>query len=122
MFARHVALRRVTIVPVLCSRWLKTPDEEAHATGMMATFYRMSERFLDGMDERYRQAIHVALNHRPTVIAGAAALVVAAAVLYPMVDVELMPQTDEGEVNVNAELAVGTRVERPRSAAALQER
>ena len=66
----------VTIVPVLCSRWLKTPDEEAQATGVMARFYRMSERFLEAMDERYRQAIHVALNHRPTVIAGAAALVV----------------------------------------------
>ena len=29
----------VTIVPVLCSRWLKTPDEEASATGIMARFY-----------------------------------------------------------------------------------
>ena len=102
----------VTIVPVLCSRWLKTPDEEAAATGPMARFHRASERFLEAMDERYRQAIHVALNHRPTVIGGAAALVVLAALLYPMVGVELLPQTDEGEVNVNAELAVGTRVER----------
>jgi HAE1 family hydrophobic/amphiphilic exporter-1 len=106
----------VTIVPVLCSRWLKTPDEEAQASGVMARFYRLSERFLEGMDERYRRAIHVALNHRPTVIAGAAALVVAAAVLYPMVSVELMPQTDEGEVNINAELAVGTRIERTEEA------
>ncbi|HET9359435.1 MAG TPA: efflux RND transporter permease subunit, partial [Vicinamibacterales bacterium] len=77
----------VTIVPVLCSRWLKTPDEEARATGVMAAFYRVSERFLEGMDERYRRAIHVALNHRPTVIGGAAALVVLAVVLYPMVSV-----------------------------------
>ena len=37
----------VTIVPVLCSRWLKTPDEEAAATGIMARFYRVSERFLE---------------------------------------------------------------------------
>jgi HAE1 family hydrophobic/amphiphilic exporter-1 len=106
----------VTIVPVLCSRWLKTPDEEAKASGVMARFYRLSERFLEGMDERYRRAIHVALNHRPTVIAAAAALVVAAALLYPMVSVELMPQTDEGEVNINAELAVGTRIERTEEA------
>ncbi|HET9567053.1 MAG TPA: efflux RND transporter permease subunit, partial [Vicinamibacterales bacterium] len=106
----------VTIVPVLCSRWLKTPDEEAHATGVMARFYRISERFLEAMDERYRQAIHVALNHRPTVIAGAAALVVVAVLLYPMISVELMPQTDEGEVNINAELPVGTRIERTEEA------
>ena len=106
----------VTIVPVLCSRWLKTPDEEAQATGIMARFYRLSERFLENMDEQYRRAIHVALNHRPSVIAVAAALVLAAALIYPMITVELMPQTDEGEVNINAELAVGTRVERTEEA------
>ena len=106
----------VTIVPVLCSRWLLTPAEESKATGVMARFYHASEQFLENMDERYRRAIHLALNHRPSVIAGAAALVVVAAVLYPRVPVELLPQTDEGEVNVNAELAVGTRVERTEEA------
>ena len=39
-----------------------------------------------------------------------------AVVLYPMVGVELLPQTDEGEVNVNAELGVGTRIERTEEA------
>src|SRR5688572_9777179 len=106
----------VTIVPVLCSRWLKTPDEEAASTGLMARFYGVSERFLERMDESYRKAIHLALNHRPTVIGGAAALVVAAALIYPQIETELMPQTDEGEVNVNAELAVGTRFERTEEA------
>jgi HAE1 family hydrophobic/amphiphilic exporter-1 len=106
----------VTIVPVLCSRWLKTPDEEAAATGLFAGFYRASERFLQGMDEQYRKLIHVSLNHRPTVILTAAALVVAAVLIYPMITVELLPQTDEGEVNVNAELAVGTRFERTEEA------
>ena len=101
----------VTIVPVLCSRWLHTPEEEAAATGVMARLFRVSERFLEGMDERYRQIIHVALNHRPTVILSAAALTVLAVVLYPRIGVELLPQADEGEVTVNAELGVGTRVE-----------
>src|SRR5688500_15626684 len=106
----------VTIVPVLCSRWLKTPDEEAHATGPMAKFYRASERLLEGMDRRYGRLIHHSLNHRPTVIGGAAALVVAAVLIQPLVGVELVPTTDEGEVNVNAELAVGTRFERTEEA------
>jgi HAE1 family hydrophobic/amphiphilic exporter-1 len=101
----------VTIVPVLCSRWLKTPEEEAAATGVMARFFRLSERALEGMDERYRRVIHVALSHRPTVIASAAALIMLSVVLYPRISSELLPQTDEGEVNINAELGVGTRVE-----------
>jgi HAE1 family hydrophobic/amphiphilic exporter-1 len=106
----------VTIVPVLCSRWLHTPDEEREAKGLLASLYRLSEGFLERMDEGYRRAIHVALNHRPTVVGAAVVLVVAAWWLYPMVGVELLPQTDEGEVSVNAELGIGTRVERTEEA------
>ena len=106
----------VTIVPVLCSRWLLTPADEAKATGVMARLYTASEHFLEAMDDRYRRLVHLALSHRPTVIGGAAALVVLAALLYSRVPVELLPQTDEGEVNVNAELAIGTRVERTEEA------
>jgi hydrophobic/amphiphilic exporter-1 (mainly G- bacteria), HAE1 family len=106
----------VTIVPVLCSRWLRTPDEEARATGVMARFFRVSEHFLESMDEGYRKLIHLALNHRPTVIGGAIASIVLAVLIYPTISVELLPQTDEGEVNVNAELGVGTRFERTEEA------
>jgi HAE1 family hydrophobic/amphiphilic exporter-1 len=102
----------VTIVPVLCSRWLRTPDEDAARTGLFGRFYRASEQFLDSIDEAYRKALHLALAHRPTVILAAVASVVLAASLYPLLSTELLPQTDEGEVNVNAELAIGTRVER----------
>ena len=102
----------VTIVPVLCSRWLKTPEEEAQRSGVLGAMFNASERFLTAMDEGYRKMIHLALAHRPTVIGGAIALTVVAALLYPLVGTELLPTTDEGEVNVNAQLPVGTRVER----------
>jgi HAE1 family hydrophobic/amphiphilic exporter-1 len=102
----------VTIVPVLCSRWLRTPDEEAARKGPLGRLYRASEQILERVDERYRKALHVALAHRPTIIGGAVASVVAAVLIYPLLSTELLPQTDEGEVNVNAELPVGTRIER----------
>jgi hydrophobic/amphiphilic exporter-1 (mainly G- bacteria), HAE1 family len=102
----------VTIVPVLCSRWLRTPDEEAARKGPLGRLYRASEQLLEHVDERYRKALHVALAHRPTIIGGAVASVVAAVLIYPLLSTELLPQTDEGEVNVNAELPVGTRIER----------
>jgi HAE1 family hydrophobic/amphiphilic exporter-1 len=102
----------VTIVPVLCSRWLRTPDEEAARKGIIGALYRASERVLEGLDERYRRGLHLALAHRPTIIGLAAASVVLAAVIYPLLSTELLPQTDEGEVNVTADLPVGTRVER----------
>jgi hydrophobic/amphiphilic exporter-1 (mainly G- bacteria), HAE1 family len=102
----------VTIVPVLCSRWLSLPHHGAEGAGLLARFYLSSERFLQSMDERYRRIVHIALAHRPTVIGVSVALVVAAAVLLPMVGFELVPQADEGEVRVDVELPVGTRIER----------
>jgi len=102
----------VTIVPVLCSRWLSLPHETAAQGGIMGRFYKRSEGFLASMDERYRRIIHLALAHRPTVVGVSVALIVAAIVLLPMVGFELVPQADEGEVRVDVELPVGTRIER----------
>jgi len=101
----------VTIVPVLCSRWLRLPEEHLKHVGPLGRFYRASEVLLENVDERYRRAIHWTLQHRPTVIGAAAGLVVLAAVLYPRIGTELLPQTDEGQVNINAELPLGTKME-----------
>ena len=64
------------------------------------------------MDERYRRLIHLALHHRPTVVGVGTAAVVVAILLLGTIGFELMPQADEGEVSVTAELPVGTRIER----------
>jgi hydrophobic/amphiphilic exporter-1 (mainly G- bacteria), HAE1 family len=101
----------VTIVPVLCSRWLRTPDEHKQHSGVLGHFYNASEQFLERVDDGYRRVIHLALQHRPTVIGAAAGLVVLAVVLYPRVGTELLPQTDEGQVNINAQLPIGTKME-----------
>jgi HAE1 family hydrophobic/amphiphilic exporter-1 len=55
--------------------------------------------------------------HRPTVIGLGTAAVVAAVLILPTIGFELMPQADEGEVSVTAELPVGTRVERAQDVA-----
>ncbi len=41
-----------------------------------------------------------------------AASIIAAVVIFPLLNTELAPQTDEGVVSVSAELAAGTRIER----------
>ncbi len=102
----------VTVVPVLCSRLLKLPPPVAERKGLSGRLYSWSERFLDSMDERYSRIIHIALQHRPTVLGVGTACVVAAVMILPTIGFELMPQTDEGEVQVTAELPVGTRAER----------
>jgi HAE1 family hydrophobic/amphiphilic exporter-1 len=101
----------VTIVPVLCALWLKPAHETAHR-GITGTLFTLSGRALDAMDERYQRVLRVALAHRPTVLAIGAVLFAIAVYLLPRLNYELMPQTDEGEITIEAELPVGTRIER----------
>jgi len=104
----------VTLVPVLCSRLLKLPPPEAERRGVFGRLFTASERAFQAVDNGYRGLIHRALLHRPTVLVGGAATCVVAFLLLPTIPVELMPQTDEGQVTVTAELARGTRFERTR--------
>jgi HAE1 family hydrophobic/amphiphilic exporter-1 len=101
----------VTLVPVLCSLVLTvTPAEERR--GVTGRLFLASERVLARADEVYRRILRVALVHRPTVLATGAALFATAVLLLPTLKYELLPQADEGEVTIDAELAVGTRIER----------
>ncbi len=102
----------VTIVPVLCSRMLDAPNKAHAGSGLMAGLNRKVDGALDALDEFYARALHTALNHRPTVFATGIALFAVAVFLLPRIGFEFQPQTDEGEVTVDAELAVGSRLER----------
>ncbi len=101
----------VTIVPVLCSRLLRLAPPAESRPGVVGVLYRFSDKVLLGVDRTYARVLHTALQHRPTVFAVGAALFVAAIVLGQRVSYEFQPTTDEGEVTVDAELAVGTRIE-----------
>jgi HAE1 family hydrophobic/amphiphilic exporter-1 len=102
----------VTIVPVLCARLLKLPPPEAERRGIGGRIFTWSEKFLEGMDDGYRRFLHKALAHRPIVIGIGVASVIVAVLMFPLLNTELAPQTDEGVVTVSAELAAGTRIER----------
>jgi hydrophobic/amphiphilic exporter-1 (mainly G- bacteria), HAE1 family len=101
----------VTIVPVLCSRLLDPPTHGKDARGVFGAVSRGVDRLLDGLDAFYARALHTALHHRPTVFVVGFGLFAAALYLLPRIGFEFQPTTDEGEVTVDAELAVGTRIE-----------
>ena len=101
----------VTLVPVLCSKLLVLPPPVDRRKGLGGRLFTMSERLLARMDDGYRRLLHVSLEHRPVVVGVSAALVVAAALIFPTLPTELSSQTDEGQVQVNVELARGTRIE-----------
>jgi HAE1 family hydrophobic/amphiphilic exporter-1 len=102
----------VTLVPVLCSKLLRLPPPPAQRRGLTGRLYSWSETLLDRLDDGYRALLHRSLHHRPSVLLVGTALFVLALALLPTIGSELMPQTDEGEVQVDVEMPVGTRIER----------
>jgi HAE1 family hydrophobic/amphiphilic exporter-1 len=102
----------VTIVPVLCSRLLQLAPPASERRGVLGYLFLASERFLKGLDAAYQHTLHSALHHRPMVFATAATAFAIAVWLVPSLGFEFQPRTDEGEVRVDAELAVGTRIDR----------
>ena len=101
----------VTLVPVLCSKLLVLPPPVEKRKGLGGKLYTISEQALNGMDDGYRRMLHLALAHRPTVIGLSAASVIIAAVVFQTLPTEFSTQADEGQVQVNVELAQGTRIE-----------
>ncbi len=101
----------LTLVPVLCSKYLRVRKPDAARHPWMARIVEVSGRALDALDEQYQRAIHWSLSHRKTVVFGAILLFGGSMFLIPFIGFEMMPEADEGEIRVNLEMAPGTRVE-----------
>ncbi|OHB68622.1 MAG: hypothetical protein A2Y77_15605 [Planctomycetes bacterium RBG_13_62_9] len=102
----------LTLVPMLCAKIL--PSGRASTAGEKTLRRRMYEaggRLLTHMENNYKGLLHAALNHRVLVVISAIVLLAVVLSLVPYIGAELMPATDEGEVRVEVEMEVGTRLE-----------
>lgn len=100
----------LTIVPVLCSRFLRREGEKRNL-GPLTSIADWLGRAQDRMDEGYGNLLRWAVGHRSITGLTAASLFVISIMGIPLVGVELTPEADEGEVRVNVDLEPGTRVE-----------
>ncbi len=96
----------LTIVPLLCSRWLGEPGQ-----GFVSRAFGGSQRVILWISQQYGSSLGWAAGHKAGVLATAALLSAGAVYLGQYVGVELQPQVDEGEIRINVELEPGTRVE-----------
>ena len=102
----------LTLVPMLADRILPANAKEIGGKRTIGKrIFDASGRFFKGLENNYKAMLHVALNHRAAVIIGAGAIMGASLLLVPYVGAELMPATDEGEVRVDAEMQIGTRLD-----------
>ena len=110
-------LDAATVVPMLASRFIKAEDyadaEHGHGAtekqkGLLGRFFRWSGQRFDALDESYRRGLQWSLKRRWLVVGGAFTACALSLLLVPFIGVELMPQTDSGDLQVNVKMPIGT--------------
>jgi hydrophobic/amphiphilic exporter-1 (mainly G- bacteria), HAE1 family len=102
----------LSLVPMLASRFLHyTPPEHYDGENLLHKFYSFSEAGFKKVEQNYSAFLKWALDHRKTVLLVTAGLFLISVFLVRFIGVELMPTSDEGEVRVSLEMAVGTTLE-----------
>ena len=96
-----------TLTPALCAWWLRASDaKQGHQT-------QSKQRGVYAwMDRKYGAMLEFSMRRRGLMMAVAGAVVLSAALLYPYVGKELVPDDDQGEFSVNLRLPRGTSFER----------
>lgn len=102
----------LTLVPMLASRFLHyTPPEHYDGENLIHRIYSVSEDWFKWLENHYSAILKWALSNRKKVIFIALILFLISVFLIRYIGVELMPASDEGEVRVSLETAVGTKLE-----------
>lgn len=99
-----------TLVPTLAARLVGRNK----SSGFTARLARRLEQWLTALEGAYVRILKSSLRARWLTLAGSVVVLLGAYRLVSWVDVELMPQTDEGVVDLDFELPVGTPIERTR--------
>ena len=101
----------LTLVPMLAAKLMRRTEKTAVRETFGHRLYLLSGNALGRLENSYKGVLHWSLSHRPTVVIVSLVLLGGSLMLYPLIGSELMPATDEGEIRLEAEMAVGTRVE-----------
>jgi HAE1 family hydrophobic/amphiphilic exporter-1 len=98
----------LTLVPMMASRFLTVdPDAEKAEEGTSKPWF---QRAFARLEQRYSRTIRAALSYRKAVFAVTGVLLAGAIALWPMISVELAPQTEASEIDVDLEMAQGTNI------------
>ncbi len=101
----------LTLVPMLSSKVLRvTKIDNLKKQSMKLQMYSATGRFFTNLENKYKELLHYALDHRIVVLGIAAAMFIGSLFLIRLVGSEFMPAADEGEVRVSGEMEVGTRL------------
>ena len=99
------------LTPMLATYLLKENRATVGGGSIGRALYRMSERLFLKVEEGYERLLGWALRWRGPVCVVAFAVFSFSLALFPLIGSEFTPDTDSGDLTINFELALGTRVE-----------
>jgi len=102
----------LTLVPAIAAR-LHHPVFEESRTGktLLGRIFHWCGVFFTMLETWYSGVLHRALDHKALVMITTAVFLGASLLLVPFIGSELMPVSDQGQVRINGDLEVGTRLE-----------
>jgi HAE1 family hydrophobic/amphiphilic exporter-1 len=98
----------VTLIPMLCAKFLKVRDINEESTLGVAGYLT---KLQNGWEDAYTQALEWCLQHKILALGVCSAIFGASLALYPFIGTELVQSTDEGVISINMQLPMGTRLE-----------
>jgi hydrophobic/amphiphilic exporter-1 (mainly G- bacteria), HAE1 family len=115
----------MTIIPLFCSRFLKSVPHVAPAHGEGATEHAAAPadhswggRFNAGFNRMfghvldfYERSVRRALKRPVLTLAALSGLFVVSLAIYPLLGLAFFPQTDAGQFTINVKVPTGTRIE-----------
>jgi len=93
----------VTLTPMLCSRFLRAPEHHKRSW-----FYRVTERFFEGMLHVYDRSLKVVLRFRLTTMAAGLAVLAGTVYMFLNIPKGFIPDQDTDQLSVITEAAQGT--------------
>ena len=106
----------LTLVPMMCSVLL---TNENHSGKLYHLVFDPINRFLEMISKGYSRIIAWCMEHKRLILLGAMAVFVGVMFLYvPNMKTEFLPQSDQGRLQITAELPIGTSQDVTRDVAA----
>jgi len=101
----------LTLIPMLSKVLLsRGPAHGSSRFTALNRLYGLSGSWLDRLERGYSRSLGRALEHRGRIVLVSVVLLAASLLLLPFIGSELMPKSDESEVRIDGEMAVGTRL------------
>ena len=99
----------LTLTPMLCSRFLRSPKEAKHGR-----FYEATERVYQRGLAFYERSLAWVMDHRPATMVFSSGILAATILLFPFVPKGFIPTEDQGQIQGTTETLEGTSFENMR--------